>query len=179
MINYLKKILKKNHLEWRVDITSWLILIIDESSWFHGWYLTWLFRYIGYSFLWHWIICLLLKLLISLMNWFVFFSWSSSSISIDKIPEKYFPTFYFSMKLRERNIFFISSIRFSVNNPAEILCTSKLYHPEFCKINHSSLNPFFFCGVFKQQYTRHKTMGIVITYVLLFDWKNNIPGGKF
>ena len=46
---------------------------------------------------------------------------------------------------------------------------------------------FLFCAISKlghnnvvnHQYTRHKTQGIVITYVLLFDWKNIISGAQF
>ena len=129
-------------MEWQVDITSWFILTIHESNWCHGWYIRGSSGILDIGLLLHWIICLLLKLLVSLMNWFVFFYRSASSISIDKIPGRYFLNFYFSMKWYERNLFFVSAFFFHVN-PADIICTSELYHPGFWKINSSELNPLF------------------------------------
>ena len=131
-------------MEWQVDIKYRFILTIHESNWCHGWYATWFFRYIGYRFLLHWIICLLLKSLISLMHWFVFFYRSASSLSIDKIPDRYFLNLYFSMKWCEHNVFFVSAF-FHVKS-----CRYSLYKwiVSSCILkNKSFLNEFVVCFV--------------------------------
>ena len=118
MINCLKMYIKQNKFKRRVGITSGFILNVDESSWCHGWYVTWFFRCIIFSFnVAQKIHVRLLKLLISSMNWFILLYRSASSIIIDNKPQRYFLNFYFSMKWLVRNVFLVSAMIFSMNNP--------------------------------------------------------------
>ena len=107
-INVQKKILKKKHLEWRVDITSWFILTIPESNWCYGWFGKWFLRYIWYRS----IVALNDMFVIKVSNiideLIFFFSISASPISIDKIPDMFFRNFSFSIKWCKRNVFFVS-----------------------------------------------------------------------
>ena len=142
MINFLKIYIEENNLKWRVDITSWFILTIDESSWCHVLNVMWFFRYIGFSFTVALNYLFLLNLIISLMNWFFLFSRSASSITIYNKPQRYFLYLYFYWNYVYVISFWFQKF-FFLNNPEEIPGTSRFYHPSFWKINPSSLNPFF------------------------------------
>ena len=54
-------------------------------------------------------ICVLLKSILSLMNWFLFFPRYALSFSIDKTPDKYFLNFSISMKWCECSVLFVSA----------------------------------------------------------------------
>ena len=66
-----------------------------------------------------------------------------------------------------------------MNNPEEILGTSKSYYPLFFLSHRRHL---LFCGIselihvdfFKHQTSRNETLGVVITYVIIIGWKNNL-----
>ena len=74
-----------------------------------------------------------------------------------------------------------------MSNPEYILCTSQLYHPGFWKkkaydvilLNFCALCKWFHDDVVNYQSTRNKPQGVIITYVVLFDWKNRICGARF
>ena len=88
MINVPKKDIGKKHLEWRVDIISKFVLTIPGSNWCRGWYVMWLFSYIGYRF----VVALNDRFVIKAANLIdehiFFFPRSASSLSIDKIPDR-------------------------------------------------------------------------------------------
>ena len=74
-----------------------------------------------------------------------------------------------------------------MHNPKETLGTSKFHNPSFWEKNIYRIIHFFFCylqeyihnDIVEYKNTRHKTLGIVISYVLMFDWKNTIFRANF
>ena len=72
-------------------------------------------------------------------------------------------------------------------NPEEIIGASKSHHPLFWKINiYQSIHFLFYCmceyinnDVVNHQTTRHKTLGVVMAHVFLFDRKTQSLGAIF
>ena len=96
-------------MEWQVDITSRSILTIPESNWCHGWYVTWLFRYIGYRFIVALNDMFFIKVADIIDDQIFFLPRYASSLSLYKIPDRYYLNFYLSMKKCKLNVFFASA----------------------------------------------------------------------
>ena len=117
----------------------------------------------------------------------LFFPRYALSFSIDKIPDRYFLNFSISMKWCKRSLLFVSEFfLFHVKS-----CIHPLYNwivsSWILKKKLLMCFRWFFCAIckyihndlVKNQSNRHKTQEIVITYVVLFNWKNIICGAQF
>ena len=121
-----------------------------------------------------------------MIHWFFMFFRSASSTISDNRPPIYLHILIHEM-MGTYCLICISNSFSYMCNPKEILGTSKFHHPLFWQkhIDHI-INFLFYClwkyihnDVFNHQTTRQKTLGIVISHVLVFDWKNTIFRAKF
>ena len=125
-------------------------------------------------------------MLLSLIHCFILLYIYDLSTIMDNKPPIHFYIFLFPWNYV--NVFFkYQQIFYYMYNPEYILGTSKFNHTLFCQKNIYHRINFLFCCfweyihnyVVKHQTTRHKILGIVITNILIFDWKNIIFGANF
>ena len=184
IINCLKIYIKENNLKWQFNITPWFVLNIDEFSWCYALYVTWFFRYITWSYIVALNYMFIIKVANIMINWFVLFLiFASSNIIYNKSP-RCFHNFLLSVIWSERIVFLYQKFFL----PWMILKRS-LVHVNFIILylgKNISLYSFFLWylrkihnDVVKHQTTRHKTLGIIIAYVLIFDWKNTLFRANF
>ena len=101
----LEKYIEEKNLKIWFNITPWFILIIDEYSWYHAWYVMWFFRYTGLRYIivldYMFIVKennIMYQLICSVLRS------ASSTIMVNNPPIYLHGSFFFSMKWWERNV---------------------------------------------------------------------------
>ena len=132
------------NLKRQVNITSWFILNIDESIWFHVWYVMWFFRYNASSY----IVALNYMFIIEVadINDQLYCSDSRSASYKLYITNHQVISIILFFQWNDVYVIIFCYQKYisSMNDHKEILGTGKLYHPLFWKKTFS-LNQFLIC----------------------------------